>query len=207
MSRGDTASRAERRGWRAVPPAASSPQPGRRCPRKLDGWSAITARRCPTVSQEVTSAIAPLSACERLSFHSILSSCSAWWLSVFFVTHLLGDPARLMLRPEATEEQVAGAARALGLNDPMLVQFGRFMGDLRAGRLRRFDLAARAGHADRARPAAGHALSGRGDARRGDPAGDGARDHLGDPAALAGRPDRDGRLAWRASRPPISGSG
>ena len=30
---------------------------------------------------------------------------------VFFVTHLLGDPARLMLRPEATDEQVEAAAR------------------------------------------------------------------------------------------------
>ena len=52
---------------------------------------------------------------------------------VFFVTHLLGDPARLMLRPEATEEQVRALRESLGLNDPILVQFGRYMGDLSRG--------------------------------------------------------------------------
>ncbi|MEA2523323.1 MAG: peptide/nickel transport system permease protein [Thermomicrobiales bacterium] len=52
---------------------------------------------------------------------------------MFFVTHLLGDPARLMLRPEATEEQVQQLRESLGLNDPLLVQFGRFMGDLVRG--------------------------------------------------------------------------
>ncbi|MEA2528725.1 MAG: peptide/nickel transport system permease protein [Thermomicrobiales bacterium] len=52
---------------------------------------------------------------------------------MFFVTHLLGDPARLMLRPEATEEQVHQLRESLGLNDPLLVQFGRFMGDLVRG--------------------------------------------------------------------------
>lgn len=54
-------------------------------------------------------------------------------VAVFFVTHLLGDPARLMLRPEATEEQVQQLRESLGLNDPLLVQFGRFMGDLVRG--------------------------------------------------------------------------
>jgi peptide/nickel transport system permease protein len=54
---------------------------------------------------------------------------------VFFVTHLLGDPARLMLRPEATEEQVQALRESLGLNDPLLVQFGRFMRDLSRGDL------------------------------------------------------------------------
>jgi peptide/nickel transport system permease protein len=52
---------------------------------------------------------------------------------VFFVTHLLGDPARLMLRPEATEEQVQALRDTLGLNDPLLVQFGRYMSDLSRG--------------------------------------------------------------------------
>lgn len=54
-------------------------------------------------------------------------------VAVFFVTHLLGDPARLMLRPEATDEQVEQLRESLGLNDPLLVQFGRFMGDLARG--------------------------------------------------------------------------
>ncbi len=52
---------------------------------------------------------------------------------VFFVTHMLGDPARLMLRPEATEEQVQALRESLGLDDPLLVQFGRFMGDIIRG--------------------------------------------------------------------------
>lgn len=54
-------------------------------------------------------------------------------VAVFFVTHLLGDPARLMLRPEATDQQVQDLRESLGLNDPLLVQFARFMGDLARG--------------------------------------------------------------------------
>jgi peptide/nickel transport system permease protein len=54
---------------------------------------------------------------------------------VFFVTHLLGDPARLMLRPEATEEQVQALRDSMGLNDPMHVQFWRFITDLSRGDL------------------------------------------------------------------------
>ena len=52
---------------------------------------------------------------------------------VFFVTHLIGDPARLMLRPEATEEQVQAVRDRLGLNDPLHVQFVRFFGDVFRG--------------------------------------------------------------------------
>jgi peptide/nickel transport system permease protein len=54
-------------------------------------------------------------------------------VAVFFATHLLGDPARLMLRPEATEEQVQALREELGLDDPILVQFARYMGDLARG--------------------------------------------------------------------------
>ncbi len=52
---------------------------------------------------------------------------------VFFVTHSLGDPARLMLRPEATEEQVQALRDSLGLNDPIFVQFGRYVANLARG--------------------------------------------------------------------------
>lgn len=52
---------------------------------------------------------------------------------VFFVTHLLGDPARLMLRPEATEEQVQALRASLGLDEPIAVQFGRFIGEVVRG--------------------------------------------------------------------------
>lgn len=54
-------------------------------------------------------------------------------VAVFFVTHLLGDPARLMLRAEATDEQVQALREQLGFDDPLLVQFGRYMGDLVRG--------------------------------------------------------------------------
>lgn len=52
---------------------------------------------------------------------------------VFFVTHMLGDPARLMLRPEATEEQVQALRESLGLNEPLPVQFGTFIGNTLRG--------------------------------------------------------------------------
>jgi len=52
---------------------------------------------------------------------------------VFVVMHMVGDPARLMLRPEATEEQYLALREQLGLNDPMYVQFGRFISGLAHG--------------------------------------------------------------------------
>ncbi len=42
---------------------------------------------------------------------------------------MVGDPASLMLRPEATEEQRQAVRERLGLNDPLYVQFGRFVGN------------------------------------------------------------------------------
>jgi peptide/nickel transport system permease protein len=52
---------------------------------------------------------------------------------VFFMTHLVGDPASLMLRPEATEEQRMAVRERLGLNDPLSVQFTRFVGGVLRG--------------------------------------------------------------------------
>ncbi len=54
-------------------------------------------------------------------------------IAVFIATHLLGDPVRLMLPAEATDEQVATMREQLGLNDPFLVQFGRYLGGLARG--------------------------------------------------------------------------
>ncbi|MDQ2655606.1 MAG: ABC transporter permease [Chloroflexota bacterium] len=54
-------------------------------------------------------------------------------VAVFFFTHMLGDPARLMLRPEATAEQVEAVRDRLGLNDPLHEQFFRFMGGAARG--------------------------------------------------------------------------
>ncbi len=47
---------------------------------------------------------------------------------VFAMVFLSGDPAVLMLPPEATEEQVAQFREAYGFDDPFLVQYGRFLG-------------------------------------------------------------------------------
>lgn len=49
------------------------------------------------------------------------------------MTHLVGDPASLMLRPEATEAQRQAVRERLGLNDPLSVQFGRFLGNVAQG--------------------------------------------------------------------------
>lgn len=46
---------------------------------------------------------------------------------VFFVTFLSGDPATLMLPGDATVEEVEALREAMGLNDPILVQYGRFV--------------------------------------------------------------------------------
>lgn len=54
-------------------------------------------------------------------------------LAVFLILHLSpGDPARLLAGPEAYEEDIAAIRERLGLNDPLHVQYGRFlMGVLR----------------------------------------------------------------------------
>lgn len=54
-------------------------------------------------------------------------------IAVFFATHLLGDPVRLMVSPEASEAQVETMREQLGLNDPLQVQFGRYLGGLVRG--------------------------------------------------------------------------
>lgn len=59
-----------------------------------------------------------------LSFIPILFVVS---ILVFGMVFLSGDPAVLMLPPEASEEQVAAFREAKGFNDPFLVQYGRFM--------------------------------------------------------------------------------
>lgn len=52
---------------------------------------------------------------------------------VFFITHALGDPVKLMLPLEATQEQYELARETLGFNDPIYVQFLRFAGNAMRG--------------------------------------------------------------------------
>lgn len=59
-------------------------------------------------------------------------------IMVFLVMHLFtADPAATMLGQHATTEQVESLRQSLGLNDPLYVQYGRFLGDLLQGDLGR----------------------------------------------------------------------
>jgi peptide/nickel transport system permease protein len=47
---------------------------------------------------------------------------------VFFILYLTGDPALVLLPPDATADDVRQFRQAMGFNDPFLVQYGRFLG-------------------------------------------------------------------------------
>jgi peptide/nickel transport system permease protein len=47
---------------------------------------------------------------------------------VFFILHLTGDPALVLLPPDASADDVRRFREAMGFNDPFLVQYGRFLG-------------------------------------------------------------------------------
>lgn len=49
---------------------------------------------------------------------------------VFVITRMVGDPVKFMLPLSATEADRAARREALGLNDPLLVQFWHFLGDV-----------------------------------------------------------------------------
>ncbi|MCB0047353.1 MAG: ABC transporter permease [Caldilineaceae bacterium] len=54
----------------------------------------------------------------------------------FLIIHLVpGDPARIMLGLNATEEKVAEVQRAMGLDRPFIVQYGNWLADLLRGNL------------------------------------------------------------------------
>ncbi|GAA0589409.1 ABC transporter permease [Virgibacillus siamensis] len=54
----------------------------------------------------------------------------------FSLIHLIpGDPAKSMLGNKATEAQLEALRAELGLNDPYVVQYGRFLGDILQGDL------------------------------------------------------------------------
>jgi peptide/nickel transport system permease protein len=54
-------------------------------------------------------------------------------LLVFFVSRMIGDPARLMLPLEASEAQVEALRARLGFDQPLYIQLIRFVGDLLRG--------------------------------------------------------------------------
>jgi len=57
-------------------------------------------------------------------------------LMVFMLLHLApGDPAQVLAGDNATDEQVERLRQSLGLNDPLLVQFARWIGNVVQGDL------------------------------------------------------------------------
>ncbi len=78
-------------------------------------------------------------------------------LVVFAIMHVLpGDPAELMLAGAEggaiTPERLAELKEQMGLNDPLAVQYLRFLGGARHRRPRRVDPLSRAGHRTDPRP-------------------------------------------------------
>lgn len=47
---------------------------------------------------------------------------------VFFILYLTGDPALVLLPPDATAEDIRKFREDMGFNDPFIVQYGRFLG-------------------------------------------------------------------------------
>ena len=47
---------------------------------------------------------------------------------VFFILYLTGDPALVLLPPDATAEDIRDFRARMGFNDPFVVQYGRFLG-------------------------------------------------------------------------------
>lgn len=62
----------------------------------------------------------------RRTFESVLLLVGVLIL-VFFMVRLTGDPVSLILPPDATLEQRERFREAMGLNDPLVVQFAKFM--------------------------------------------------------------------------------
>lgn len=56
---------------------------------------------------------------------------------VFFIVRLSGDPAAMLLPEQATNQQIEGVRRSLGLDQPLHVQYLRFLGDAARGDLGR----------------------------------------------------------------------
>lgn len=54
-------------------------------------------------------------------------------LLIFLMSTSVGDPVRLMLPPDATADQIEEVRRLLGLDDPVLTRYGRFLYDILRG--------------------------------------------------------------------------
>lgn len=68
----------------------------------------------------------------RRLFYAVISVVAVS-VAVFVITHVIGDPVRVMLPLEASQEQRERMREALGFNDPLHVQFARFSLDALRG--------------------------------------------------------------------------
>src|SRR4029077_20121100 len=59
-----------------------------------------------------------------------LGSLAALIVVVFLVTHIIGDPVRLMLPDWATEEMINATREKYGLKRPLYVQFLKYVAGL-----------------------------------------------------------------------------
>lgn len=65
----------------------------------------------------------------KRSFHSLISVFGLL-IAVFFLVRLTGDPTSLLLPVNADEETRAAFSHLHGFDDPLIVQFGRYVWDL-----------------------------------------------------------------------------
>ncbi|EJJ27106.1 ABC transporter permease [Rhizobium sp. CF142] len=54
---------------------------------------------------------------------------------VFFALFLTGDPAALMMSPDVSREEIEAFRQAMGFNDPIWLQYGRFLAGALSGEL------------------------------------------------------------------------
>jgi peptide/nickel transport system permease protein len=52
---------------------------------------------------------------------------------VFVVLHMTGDPVMMLLPPNASREEIDALTRTLGLDQPLIVQYGRFLARIAHG--------------------------------------------------------------------------
>lgn len=66
----------------------------------------------------------------------ILQACVVLWgitLAVFLILHLSGDPVQLMVPASASQDEIERLREELGYNDPLFVQYLRFLGNALQG--------------------------------------------------------------------------
>jgi peptide/nickel transport system permease protein len=73
---------------------------------------------------------------QRYILFRVFQAIVALWLLstvVFFILHVTGDPVAYLLPPDATSGQAEDLRRSLGLDRPLYVQYGIFMGNAWTG--------------------------------------------------------------------------